>query len=112
MSVNNFSCVLDPKDDTYSVANTGGYYPVRPPEVFLIDGKEHILYDCDPNKNIMCRKTGCYIFGGECSRTQYPEYRKKESDDKQNKDKADGSARYNGCSDDSWYSDKIWGQTE
>lgn len=34
------------------------------------------LYDCDPDKNQECRKTGCFRNGGECSRTFNPEYRR------------------------------------
>lgn len=28
-----------------------------------------ILYQCDPDKNILCNKAVCYIHGGPCSRT-------------------------------------------
>lgn len=34
------------------------------------------LYDCDPDKNQECRKTGCFRNGGECSQTFNPEYRR------------------------------------
>ena len=27
------------------------------------------LYKCDPNKNIRCRKTNCYMYGGACKYT-------------------------------------------
>jgi hypothetical protein len=32
------------------------------------------LYECDPEKNTECRKTGCYINGGECRHTTHAEY--------------------------------------
>ena len=32
------------------------------------------LYECDPELNTECRKTGCYIIGGPCFCTQHPEY--------------------------------------
>ena len=31
-------------------------------------------YECDPEKNTECTKEGCYINGGECSRTTKKEY--------------------------------------
>jgi hypothetical protein len=34
------------------------------------------FYECDPKKNTECRKTGCYINGGECSHTTHKEYRR------------------------------------
>ena len=37
---------------------------------------EDNLYLCDPDKNVRCRKTGCYIKGGECSLTKNPRYRR------------------------------------
>lgn len=33
-----------------------------------------ILYVCDPNKNLKCKKTACFINGGKCSLTQYKDY--------------------------------------
>lgn len=36
------------------------------------------VYRCDPEKNRDCRKTGCYINGGDCYQTQHPEYAKEE----------------------------------
>lgn len=38
------------------------------------------LYDCDPEKNAECRKTGCYINGGECRHTTHAEYAKEDRD--------------------------------
>lgn len=35
-----------------------------------------VLYKCDPEKNIECKKTMCYINGGECYRTLNAEYAK------------------------------------
>ena len=32
------------------------------------------LYYCDPAKNKECRKTNCYLNGGECRRTGRSEY--------------------------------------
>lgn len=34
-----------------------------------------ILYDCDPDKNIECRKRSCYINGGECKATHDERYK-------------------------------------
>ena len=36
------------------------------------------VYRCDPEKNRDCRKTECYINGGDCYQTQHPEYSKEE----------------------------------
>lgn len=36
--------------------------------------KPEILYECDPNKNLKCKKTGCFTSGRECRLTQYKEY--------------------------------------
>lgn len=33
------------------------------------------LFLCDPEKNTKCRKTGCYINGGECHLTSQKECR-------------------------------------
>lgn len=30
------------------------------------------IYQCDPDKNITCRKTACYLWGGECRKTTNP----------------------------------------
>lgn len=32
------------------------------------------LYMCDPVKNIMCRKTNCFLYGGDCEQTAYKQY--------------------------------------
>lgn len=32
------------------------------------------IYRCDPDKNEMCAKTGCHIFGGPCIHTTHAEY--------------------------------------
>lgn len=33
-----------------------------------------MLFPCDPNKNTNCKKTSCYINGGDCALTQHFEY--------------------------------------
>ena len=33
--------------------------------------KDNPVYECDPDKNTDCRKTGCYINGGECHLTRH-----------------------------------------
>lgn len=33
-------------------------------------------YECDPNKNTLCRKSFCYVNGGECHRTSHKEFSK------------------------------------
>lgn len=38
------------------------------------------LYECDPEKNTECRKTGCYINGGECRHTTHAEYVKEDQE--------------------------------
>lgn len=38
------------------------------------------LYECDPEKNTECRKTGCYINGGECRHTTHAEYAREEQE--------------------------------
>lgn len=35
-----------------------------------------MAFECDPEKNRDCRKTGCYINGGECRLTTKKEYAK------------------------------------
>ena len=47
----------------------------------IIVGKENPFewfykntYECDPEKNTECTKEGCFINGGECSRTTKKEY--------------------------------------
>lgn len=35
-------------------------------------------YQCDPEKNTDCKKTGCYERGGPCKLTLNPEYAKEE----------------------------------
>lgn len=32
------------------------------------------IYECDPNKNTACKKTGCFINNGFCSKTSYDIY--------------------------------------
>lgn len=34
------------------------------------------MYPCDPDKNVECSKTNCYINGGACTETTNPAYRK------------------------------------
>lgn len=51
----------------------------EPPEICPKCGaKNGIAYLCDPELNEECRKTGCYIHGGECKMTLHPEYAAKE----------------------------------
>lgn len=38
--------------------------------------KPKILYVCNPDKNVKCKKTSCYINGGECSLTAKEEFAK------------------------------------
>lgn len=33
-----------------------------------------VLYECNPHKNIMCRKDGCMIYGGDCRLTTRKEF--------------------------------------
>lgn len=33
-------------------------------------------YPCSPAKNKKCKKTNCYIYGGECDRTTKKKYRR------------------------------------
>lgn len=40
------------------------------------------LYECDPDKNMTCKKTACYTKGGMCHLTSHEEY--KLEDDKNN----------------------------
>lgn len=46
------------------------------------------LYECDPELNTVCKKTGCYINGGPCFCTQQPEFSstKRKVDDDENWD--------------------------
>lgn len=39
----------------------------------LRDGK---VFFCDPDKNEACKKTICYINGGDCMLTQHKEFKK------------------------------------
>lgn len=32
------------------------------------------LFPCDPTKNVMCRKTNCFLYGGTCESTVYRQY--------------------------------------
>ena len=36
-----------------------------------------IFYECDPNKNTECKKTICFMNGGECYLTEYIELAKR-----------------------------------
>ena len=35
-----------------------------------------MFYKCDPNKNTKCKKTTCYIYGGNCELTSNSNYAK------------------------------------
>lgn len=37
------------------------------------------LYRCDPEKNVSCKKTGCYVNGGPCFMTSKKEYSEMEA---------------------------------
>ena len=37
------------------------------------------LYECDPDKNTECRKTGCYKVGGECHMTKNKEFAREDT---------------------------------
>lgn len=43
--------------------------------VKMCDVMHDDLYLCDPEKNTQCRKTACYINGGECHLTSQKAYR-------------------------------------
>lgn len=43
----------------------------------MLKSKCKKLYKCDPNKNIRCKKTNCYQYGGECKRTTNKQFRKR-----------------------------------
>ena len=34
-----------------------------------------VFYKCDPSKNNVCRKAGCFINGGTCKRTTHRKFR-------------------------------------
>ena len=34
------------------------------------------IYWCDPAKNYLCAKTGCFIFNGPCHKTTHEEFKK------------------------------------
>jgi len=36
--------------------------------------KIKLLYECDPSKNLECKKTNCCINGGDCYNTTHEEY--------------------------------------
>ena len=40
--------------------------------------KDNPLYECDPDKNTDCRKTGCYTIGGPCHCTSHEEYARRD----------------------------------
>ena len=40
------------------------------------------IYECDPKKNVACKKTGCYLDGGPCHCTTHQEYEKEQSNRK------------------------------
>ena len=35
---------------------------------------DKVLWDCNPDKNVECKKTACFRIGGECHRTTKEEY--------------------------------------
>jgi hypothetical protein len=37
---------------------------------------QNFMFKCDPEKNIECKKTGCYLNGGPCKYTRYMKYAK------------------------------------
>lgn len=39
----------------------------------VMEGGQY-LYECDPEKNVTCTKTGCHIHGGLCHLTRIEEY--------------------------------------
>lgn len=47
-----------------------------PAEPLTVDGVT--LYPCDPEKNTLCKKTNCFMNGGECRRTTHEEYREEQ----------------------------------
>ena len=40
--------------------------------------KDNPLYECDSEKNINCKKTGCYTIGGPCHCTSHEEYARRD----------------------------------
>lgn len=44
----------------------------KQPMLYAYDNSE--IYICDPNKNVDCSKTSCYINGGYCSHTSKKEF--------------------------------------
>ena len=57
---------------------------VIPAELLLIEGEKEApemlkkqmnvpLYECDPDKNTICAKRFCFIYGGECHQTSNKE---------------------------------------
>lgn len=38
------------------------------------------LFPCDPRKNLMCRKTNCFLYGGTCEHTTSRNYRMEQED--------------------------------
>lgn len=41
-----------------------------------MEEEKRTLFECDPEKNKDCRKTACFINGGECHQTQHLKYAK------------------------------------
>ena len=39
------------------------------------NGRHINVYYCDPEKNVDCKKTYCYINGGLCCKTSHEEYK-------------------------------------
>lgn len=46
------------------------------------EGPKLKLYHCDPAKHTKCERTSCYIKGGMCRLTTYPEYAKTDKNGK------------------------------
>lgn len=44
------------------------------------------IYECDPNNNKKCSKTGCYWYGGPCHLTGNKRYERKPKVKKEKKD--------------------------
>lgn len=52
------------------------------------------LFLCDPDKNVECRKTACYINGGRCECTHHKEFAKDEEETPCQEKTAEGELMY------------------
>ena len=53
-----------------------GQMALKHTEEAKMENDRHInFYYCDPEKNVDCKKTSCYINGGLCCKTSHEEYK-------------------------------------